>query len=125
VIKLTRFLGVSPILKSKSTIQQTEWAPNHFAWPLVDDGKLSVKLEEIPVAGESDSHLHKRSWQFFFVLDGEADVDIKNQRYQLRKHCGIGVFPNQQHQISNLGSEKLVFLLISSPRVEGDDIFHQ
>jgi|Deesub1362A_J573_1020465.scaffolds.fasta_scaffold04504_3 mannose-6-phosphate isomerase-like protein (cupin superfamily) len=110
------------MLKNKSTAPSTEWTPNHFAWSLVDGDELSVKLEEIPEGGESELHFHEKSRQFFFILEGKADVKVEERCYQLKKHDGIEVLPGKKHQISNRGTQKLLFLLISSPKVQENDI---
>jgi mannose-6-phosphate isomerase-like protein (cupin superfamily) len=80
--------------------------------------ELSIKLEEIPEGGGSELHFHEKSRQFFFILEGEADVKVEDCCYKLKKHEGIEVLPGKKHQISNRGTQKLLFLLISSPKVQ-------
>lgn len=109
--------------KSKGSVPKTEWAPEHFAWALVDDRDVSIKLEEIPPDGSSDTHYHKRSRQFFFVLEGRALMSIDDTDYPLESEAGIDVLPGKLHRIANRGSETLKFLLVSVPRVQPDDIF--
>lgn len=114
--------SVFTMKKNKLTISPMEWAPHHFAWHLVDHTELSVKLEEIPAGGSSGLHYHKKSRQFFFVLQGQASIKLEDRQYLLQKQEGLEIQPNQKHQISNNANENLRFLLISSPGIQQDDI---
>ncbi|MFX1534273.1 MAG: cupin domain-containing protein [Promethearchaeota archaeon] len=99
------------MLRNKSTVSSLEWAPNHFSWSLIDNRELSIKLEEIPVNGSSESHYHKKSLQFFFILEGDAILSVKGHRYQLTRHEGIEISPGNRHQIKNAGTKNLQFIL--------------
>ena len=83
---------------------------------------MSIKVEEIPVAGHSDAHYHKESREFFFILEGRAKVDLTEGGYVLKKFDGIEISTESMHQISNIGEEKLLFLLISWPKVQEHDV---
>lgn len=103
-------------------MKAVEWAPNHFSWAVVDNQELSVKFEEIPSGGKSEEHSHKKSRQFFFMLKGESIVKIENSSFFLKKHDGIEIPQRKKHQIENKGKRTIRFILISSPRVQEDDI---
>lgn len=111
------------MIKNKSTVQAVEWAPNHLSWSLVESPEWSIKLEEIPAGGKSGVHHHKRSRQFFFILRGESIVKVEGHSFLLKKYDGIEISLCQKHQIINNGNERLLFVLISSPNVQKDDIF--
>lgn len=111
------------MIKNKSTVDMFEWAPNHFSWPLVDRNDLSIKLEEIPVGGKSEFHFHKRAFQFFFILEGEAAIKVEDSSFELKRNDGIEIPLSRRHQIENVGRNKLLFILISSPKVQDNDIF--
>lgn len=112
------------MLKNVSKVSSVEWASSHFSWLFVDSHNIGVKLEEIPRGGKSDLHFHKKSYQFFFVLEGEAVFNMEDHSFGLKKHEGIEVSLGKKHQISNRGKERLLFLLVSSPKVRNDDIFN-
>jgi len=99
------------------TVHREEWAPGHFAWPLVDQEGLSVKLEAIPVGGGSNTHRHRRAQQFFFVLEGVAAVDVGRKTVRLTVHEGLRIAPGEWHRIRNVGETPLLFILVSAPRV--------
>jgi mannose-6-phosphate isomerase-like protein (cupin superfamily) len=110
------------MLKIKSAANRVEWAPEHFSWTLVDKDDLTVKLEEIPAKGKSDLHFHQRAFQFFFILEGEAEMHLREKNYSLEKHEGVEIPLNIEHQIVNKGETKLFFMLISCPKVQPEDI---
>jgi mannose-6-phosphate isomerase-like protein (cupin superfamily) len=118
----TKSCGRFDMLKNKSASNMVEWAPKHFSWTLVDQDDLTVKLEEIPVEGNSDLHFHQRAFQFFFILEGKAGMHLREKNYSLEKHDGIKIPLNVKHQIVNKGETKLFFLLISCPKVQPEDI---
>jgi mannose-6-phosphate isomerase-like protein (cupin superfamily) len=111
--------------KSRSTATINEWASGHYAWPLVQQEGLSVKLEEIPPGGASDTHYHRRSRQFFFILGGQALVRLDGEALRLAQHEGVEAEPGVAHQIVNAGAEPLTFLLVSAPPVAPDDILRE
>lgn len=110
------------MIRNRSNVLSQEWSPSHFAWSLTDRNEVSIKVEEIPVAGHSDAHYHKESRQFFFILEGRAKVDLTEGGYMLKKFDGIEISTESMHQISNIGEEKLLFLLISWPKVQEHDV---
>jgi len=110
------------MLKSRLNTPRVEWSPGCFSWHLVDDRKASIKIEEIKSGGRSDAHFHTRSAQFFFILEGQAALNIENNQYGLNKHEGLEIPLGAKHQILNTGKTSLLFLLVSIPPVEEDDI---
>ena len=73
------------MLKSKAKIAVVEQAPGHFSWTLVDCKDVSVKLEEIPPGGKSEFHFHKKSLQFFYILEGEAVFNLEGRSFSMKK----------------------------------------
>ncbi|HEX4021823.1 MAG TPA: cupin domain-containing protein [Acidobacteriaceae bacterium] len=67
-------------------------------------------------------HLHQRSRQFFFVLAGEAALEVDGCEHQLIAHQGLEVAPGIAHQIFNRGKEDLHFLVISQPESRHDRV---
>lgn len=110
------------MMKNTSNTPKVEWAHECFSWHFADHNDVSIKMEEICPGGSSDAHFHSRSLQFFFILEGEATVKLEGARFELKKHEGIEVPLNQKHRIINSGDENLVFLLISSPAIQKQDI---
>jgi mannose-6-phosphate isomerase-like protein (cupin superfamily) len=90
---------------------------------LVDHENLSIKLEELPPGGRSDLHFHNKARQFFFLIRGQALVEVDEEMTPLGTEQGVEVPPGRRHQIVNPGDDKTVFVLVSSPRVRENDIF--
>lgn len=111
------------MIKSRPNVRCDEWAKGHYAWPLVQCKELSIKLEEIPAGGKSERHHHLESFQFFFILKGQAVGAVEGKKYFLNKHEGIEIFPRKSHQILNRGRQKLLFLVVSAPSVKKSDIY--
>lgn len=104
----------------KNTVEPYSWGDRSAAWPLLESESLSVK-QELMAAGSTESlHLHRRSQQFFYVLDGQAVMEIGSERYYLKPGQGIRVPPGQGHRIINETKEPLEFLVISAPTTKQD-----
>jgi len=59
---------------------------------------------------------------FFFILEGEAFFNLEDIPFHLKKHEGLEIPLKKKHQIINSGENNLVFLLMSFPPVQEDDI---
>jgi mannose-6-phosphate isomerase-like protein (cupin superfamily) len=110
------------MLKNRQNTTRVEWSAGCFSWQLIDDKKVSIKMEEIYPGGRSDTHFHTKSIQFFFILEGEASFSLEDTQFDLKKHDGLEIPLNKKHQIINSGENNLIFLLISFPPVQEDDI---
>jgi len=110
------------MLRNKLNTTRIEWSAGCFSWHLIDDKKVSIKMEEINPGGRSDAHFHTKSIQFFFVLEGKASFNLENTQVELKKHEGIEIPLESKHQILNTGENNLLFLLVSIPPVHEDDI---
>ncbi len=110
------------MLKNTSNTPKVEWADNCFSWNLIDRREFSLKMEEIPPGGSSDSHFHASSFQFFFILEGKATIELEGIQFKLKPNEGIEIPFRKKHQITNSSNENLRFLLISCPRIEKNDI---
>jgi mannose-6-phosphate isomerase-like protein (cupin superfamily) len=67
-------------------------------------------------------HFHNASRQFFFVLDGEATIDVGTEVIRLGKHEGMEIPPGLTHQFRNETTSDVVFLVVSTPPSQGDRV---
>ena len=67
-------------------------------------------------------HYHQRARQFFFVLAGEATLEVDGVGHPLRPREGLEVAPGALHTMQNRGAEPLEFLVISAPTTRGDRV---
>jgi len=105
---------------SKATTAHYVWGDVSYGWRLVTQQSLSVIEERVPTGASEVRHFHKISRQFFYVLSGEATIEIENIEHLIRSGSGIEVAPGERHRFMNKGSADVTFLVISSPTTIGD-----
>ncbi|MCX9155006.1 cupin domain-containing protein [Niveibacterium sp. 24ML] len=96
------------------------WAEACDGWRLLDDPALSVIQERVP-PGKSE-HTHRHAWarQFFYILEGRAEMCCAGETLVLERGQGVEVPPGVAHQFRNPFDCEVVFLVISSPSTRGD-----
>lgn len=101
----------------------------HYTWGEVCDGwhllkspGLSVIQERVPPGGAEVRHYHERAQQFFFVLSGQATLEIDGKPLRLTTQQGVAVPANVSHRLSNESDHEVVFLVVSAPPSHGDRV---
>jgi len=111
---------ITPI--SVATAGHYTWGAACDGWYLLEQQRVSVIQERVP-AGESEvTHHHAASFQFFYILHGEAAMVIKGERVPLREGQGLEVPPGVPHQFRNDSDGEVSFLVISAPPSHGDRV---
>ena len=64
--------------------------------------------------------MHRRARQFFYILAGEATIEIAGRDVVVTAGQGIEVPPGTPHQFFNRSAADVEMLVISSPRSHGD-----
>ncbi len=105
---------------NKDTAEHYIWGNNCHGWHLVKQTELSVIQELMPPKTAEVKHYHQKARQFFFILSGEATIEIAGKRQVLHQHEGMEVPPDVPHQIFNESQQDLEFLVISQPPSHGD-----
>lgn len=98
------------------------WGDRSEGWHLLKCSDLSVIEERVPPGDMEQRHLHNRARQFFYVLRGEAVIEIDGLRIGLRERQGIEVPPGTAHQFRNESSADVFVLVISAPMSHGDRV---
>lgn len=96
------------------------WGAKSEGWRLLDRGDLSVIQERVPSGDRERRHFHTHARQFFFILAGEAVIEIDGVRFALKSGQGIEVAPGTPHQFVNESTDDVSFLVISAPRAHVD-----
>jgi mannose-6-phosphate isomerase-like protein (cupin superfamily) len=78
--------------------------------------------ETMPPGSSEIRHLHRQAWQFFFVLRGEATLEVNQKVSVLKTDHGMEVLPGVPHQIFNKSEQELEILVISKPPSHGDRV---
>jgi mannose-6-phosphate isomerase-like protein (cupin superfamily) len=98
------------------------WGNGCDGWHLVKQDDFSIIAERVP-AGESEQrHFHTHSRQFFYILVGEAVIEVDGERKVLQAQQGIEIAPGVIHQFCNESSSEVRFLVISVPKSQEDRV---
>jgi mannose-6-phosphate isomerase-like protein (cupin superfamily) len=107
---------------STDSAEHYTWGERCDGWHLLQRDDLSVIQERAPPGSAEVRHRHARSRQFFFVLEGEATLEVDGVARAIRAGEGIEVPPGTAHQFRNESARDVVFLVISAPKSHGDRI---
>ncbi len=105
---------------SRACAEHYTWGQACDGWHLLKGDDLSVIEERMPPGTEELRHRHARSRQFFYVLAGEAELELEGREHRLGAGQGLHVPPGQAHQMRNRSAADVRFLVVSAPRSHGD-----
>jgi mannose-6-phosphate isomerase-like protein (cupin superfamily) len=98
------------------------WGENCDGWHLLKSESLSIIYERMPPGTQEARHFHNKAQQFFFVISGEATLELDGKECVIREREGLHVPPNKPHQIFNRSGADVFFLVISQPPSHGDRV---
>lgn len=98
------------------------WGQSCDGWHLLATDDLSVIEERMPSGSFEQCHRHARARQFFYVLEGEAVLELEGVIHLLRHGQGLHVPPGSAHQMRNESSADVRFVVVSAPKSHGDRI---
>ena len=98
------------------------WGDACEGWHLVKEDGLSVIEERMPPGTAEARHYHRAAEQFFYILSGEAQMEVNGEICTLRRGEGIHIPPGRRHQIRNVSSAPVEFLVVSRPPSHGDRV---
>jgi len=107
---------------STATAEHYHWGEACDGWHLVKTEALSIIQERMPPGTREAWHYHERARQFFFVLAGEATLEVAGVVHRLQAHQGLEVPPLVPHQLRNDSAQDLIFTVTSAPKSHGDRI---
>ncbi len=105
-----------------SNTEHYSWGINCDGWHLVKRDDLSIITERVSPGESEQRHFHNCSRQFFYILGGEAVIEVGGERKILYALQGIEIPPGVPHQFRNESSLEVTFLVISAPRSHGDRV---
>ena len=105
---------------SKATAPHYVWGGVCDGWRLANEPGLSVIEERVPARGTEKRHYHQHARQFFYILSGEATLEVEGVEHVLRPGFGLEVAPGARHCFKNKGAVDVTFLVISAPTTAGD-----
>jgi len=107
---------------SHKTAPHYKWADVCDGWRLVDHSELSILEERVPPKGAEVRHYHEKARQFFYILSGEATLEIESHEYKISEGTGMEVPPGSRHRFMNQSDRDVVFLVTSVPSTREDRI---
>ena len=107
------------VLNIKNT-EHYHWGDACEGWHMVTSQELSIIEERMPPNTAERRHVHSKADQFFYVLSGEAQMEIENQSVTLTARTGIFIEHGCRHKIHNRSNQDVTFLVISRPSTRGD-----
>jgi quercetin dioxygenase-like cupin family protein len=105
---------------STANAEHYHWGQACDGWHLLATDDLSVIEECMPPGAFEQRHRHAHARQFFYVLEGEATLELDGVVHQLRRGEGLHVPPGGAHQMRNESQGDVRFVVISSPKSHGD-----
>lgn len=91
---------------------------NYFAMiadPIRDQVPFSIFLEIFEPGGKTPWHRHGHAHEMFFVLSGEAKSVCDGMEVQVKAGESFIVRPGHEHEVINVGQEKLYCLTVMLP----------
>lgn len=105
---------------SKENAEHFVWKDVCDGWFLVQQSNLSVVHERIAPGLNEQRHFHKVIRQFYFVLFGQASLELNGKLEKLGAFQGVEIPPETPHQMRNDSSADIEFLIISSGLAKND-----
>ncbi len=105
---------------SRETAEHYTWGGQCDGWHLLRAPELSVIQERMPPGTSEVRHSHHRAQQFFYILSGEALMEVDGRSMTLAPGQGIWIPAGTPHQMKNDSSADVHFLVISQPPSHGD-----
>jgi mannose-6-phosphate isomerase-like protein (cupin superfamily) len=96
------------------------WGDCCDGWYLVKNDRINVIQEKMPPATSEARHLHHKAQQFFYVLKGEAALEINGRELTIHVGEGALVPPGSAHRMQNKSKIDLEILVTSEPPSHGD-----
>ncbi|CAM4130139.1 cupin domain-containing protein [Pseudoalteromonas byunsanensis] len=107
---------------STDNSEHYQWGEVCDGWHLAATSGLSVIQERVPAGAQEVRHFHHFSEQFFYILQGQAQLEVAGKVLSLTAGQGVHVSANTPHQLKNVSSEILNILVISTPPSHGDRV---
>lgn len=104
------------------TAEHYLWGNACDGWHFLKRDDVSVILERVPPGESEVRHYHNHSRQFFFILEGQAMMEVHGKVVRLNAQEGIEIEPRAPHQFRNESSQPVRFLVVSVPKSHADRV---
>jgi mannose-6-phosphate isomerase-like protein (cupin superfamily) len=103
------------ITKDKSEIREL--------FPTDDSNVKTMSLAEATISPDetTEYHLHKKSDEIYFVLEGSGVFEIEGEKKKVEKNDCMFIKAGSKHKIKNIGMAPLKILCFCSPPYSHED----
>jgi mannose-6-phosphate isomerase-like protein (cupin superfamily) len=105
---------------SRTTAPHYVWGDVSDGWRLVDEPELAVTEERVPPGAGEQPHRHLTARQFFYLLEGRAELRTTRGTVEVAAGEGVEIPPGLVHQFVNPGPVDARFIVVSAPTTRGD-----
>jgi mannose-6-phosphate isomerase-like protein (cupin superfamily) len=81
----------------------------------------SLAEARVPVGASTQEHYHIRTEEIYFITAGIGQIQIEDERREVRPGDAIAIPPGKKHKIWNTGPEPLKLLCCCAPAYEHED----
>jgi len=103
-----------------SIAQHYAWSGVCDGWRYVDESDMSVIVERIPSGVSELTHLHRNVRQLFYVLEGQASLEVDGAVVRFGPGQAVHVPPGTTHRFFNSSPGDTRILVISSGPARND-----
>jgi mannose-6-phosphate isomerase-like protein (cupin superfamily) len=76
---------------------------------------MSLAEATVGAGQTTEYHLHRRSEEIYYILEGEGLMEIEGEEEEVSKQQAVIIPSGKKHRITNLGDNQLRFLCLCSP----------
>jgi mannose-6-phosphate isomerase-like protein (cupin superfamily) len=114
------------MIRNRSNISSYVTKDGSEIWELYHPDSSPLKgasvAEALVAAGqETEAHVHRRSQEIYYILEGSGDMRLGPEEKQVREGDAILIPPGTPHQIRNTSPGALRILCICCPPYSHED----
>jgi mannose-6-phosphate isomerase-like protein (cupin superfamily) len=82
---------------------------------------MSLAEATVEVGQTTECHLHRRSEEIYYIVEGEGLMEIEGEEEGVSKQQAVIIPSGKKHRITNIGDGQLRFLCLCSPSYSDED----
>lgn len=105
--------------------------PGHFGGALSKElagptttgsSRVDFRISRYAPMAYVQEHVHKVQEQVYYVLEGEGILTLDDQKQLMRPNDYVYVPPGIRHSFTNTGTDGLVFLVVTTPADDEEEM---
>jgi len=113
---ISRYKNIKPYITRDNSEIRELMHPDSY------DNQLQSLAEAIIKPGQTTLlHLHKKSEELYFILQGEGKMQLGDDIFSVKKGDTICITPKTKHRIENTGANDLKILCCCAPAYAHND----